>query len=159
MVEYEGLHLICFKCGKYGHKGEECRPEMESSTGTSVDAATKTTNTTGTSNTTSSPYGPWMLSSYARRWQGHRPRQHQDHQFSHSPQILGRRVDISTVDRRGSPPRSSGQDPSRRPIGKASGGLAHITQSRFTVLQEPAHTSDLDVDIVKLEDPNTSENE
>lgn len=23
-VEYEGLHLICFKCGKYGHNGEEC---------------------------------------------------------------------------------------------------------------------------------------
>lgn len=23
-VEYEGIHLICFKCGKYGHHGEEC---------------------------------------------------------------------------------------------------------------------------------------
>lgn len=23
-VEYEGLHLICFRCGKYGHKEEMC---------------------------------------------------------------------------------------------------------------------------------------
>lgn len=24
LVEYEGLHLICFTCGRYGHKGENC---------------------------------------------------------------------------------------------------------------------------------------
>lgn len=23
-VEYEGLHLICFQCGKYSHRGEDC---------------------------------------------------------------------------------------------------------------------------------------
>lgn len=23
-IEYEGLHSICFKCGKYGHKREQC---------------------------------------------------------------------------------------------------------------------------------------
>ena len=23
-VEYEGIHLICFGCGKYGHKKEAC---------------------------------------------------------------------------------------------------------------------------------------
>lgn len=23
-VEYEGLHLICFDCGRYGHRKEEC---------------------------------------------------------------------------------------------------------------------------------------
>ena len=23
-IEYEGLHLICFKCGKYGHDNEHC---------------------------------------------------------------------------------------------------------------------------------------
>lgn len=24
LLEYEGLHLICFKCGKYGHKANQC---------------------------------------------------------------------------------------------------------------------------------------
>lgn len=24
LVEYEGLHLICFSCGKYGHRSEAC---------------------------------------------------------------------------------------------------------------------------------------
>nr|KYP36275.1 hypothetical protein KK1_042632 [Cajanus cajan] len=23
-LEYEGLHAICFKCGKYGHKQDQC---------------------------------------------------------------------------------------------------------------------------------------
>jgi hypothetical protein len=23
-IEYEGLHTICFSCGKYGHRMEEC---------------------------------------------------------------------------------------------------------------------------------------
>lgn len=30
-IEYEGLHLICFKYGKYGHKADEC-PSLMSST-------------------------------------------------------------------------------------------------------------------------------
>lgn len=24
LIEYEGLHLICFSCGKYGHKVNQC---------------------------------------------------------------------------------------------------------------------------------------
>lgn len=23
-LEYEGLHAICFRCGKYGHKKDQC---------------------------------------------------------------------------------------------------------------------------------------
>ncbi|RYQ95802.1 hypothetical protein Ahy_B08g091161 [Arachis hypogaea] len=23
-IEYEGLHLICFSCGKYGHRLDQC---------------------------------------------------------------------------------------------------------------------------------------
>lgn len=26
--EYEGIHLICFHCGHYGHRSEEC-PELQ----------------------------------------------------------------------------------------------------------------------------------
>ncbi|KAJ1393800.1 Zinc finger, CCHC-type [Sesbania bispinosa] len=28
-LEYEGLHLICFRCGKYGHKRENCYEPVE----------------------------------------------------------------------------------------------------------------------------------
>lgn len=28
-LEYEGLHAICFRCGKYGHKKENCREMLE----------------------------------------------------------------------------------------------------------------------------------
>lgn len=28
-VEYEGLHLLCLQCGKYGHFSEVCETQME----------------------------------------------------------------------------------------------------------------------------------
>lgn len=28
-IEYEGLHSICFRCGKYGHKLDQCRELLE----------------------------------------------------------------------------------------------------------------------------------
>ncbi|MCI53307.1 hypothetical protein A2U01_0074553, partial [Trifolium medium] len=28
-LEYEGLHAVCFNCGKYGHKKDVC-PELKS---------------------------------------------------------------------------------------------------------------------------------
>ncbi|XP_016168984.1 uncharacterized protein LOC107611585 [Arachis ipaensis] len=28
-IEYEGLHLICFKCGLYGHRSEQCSEPSE----------------------------------------------------------------------------------------------------------------------------------
>lgn len=24
LIEYEGLHLVCFQCGRYGHRAEQC---------------------------------------------------------------------------------------------------------------------------------------
>lgn len=32
LVEYEGLHLICFRCGRYGHRGKECVESNQNST-------------------------------------------------------------------------------------------------------------------------------
>ncbi|XP_019170572.1 PREDICTED: uncharacterized protein LOC109166143 [Ipomoea nil] len=28
-IEYEGIHLICFKCGKYGHKFDSCGQDVQ----------------------------------------------------------------------------------------------------------------------------------
>lgn len=28
-IEYEGIHLICFKCGVYGHRAEQCHHNEE----------------------------------------------------------------------------------------------------------------------------------
>lgn len=51
-VEYEGLHLICFCCGKYGHRIEQC-PDSKSATKTAVDNLV--TNQAATEGTESSP--------------------------------------------------------------------------------------------------------
>ncbi|XP_019160909.1 PREDICTED: uncharacterized protein LOC109157461 [Ipomoea nil] len=44
-VEYEGIHLICFKCGKYGHKldscGQELQPQTDPSSESMEDDASK----------------------------------------------------------------------------------------------------------------------
>ncbi|KAL4332531.1 hypothetical protein GQ457_07G011940 [Hibiscus cannabinus] len=57
-IEYEGLPLICFKCGKYGHMKENC--------GVSVVAV----NTHDNSDTPRNPkdlYGPWMQVVHRKR--------------------------------------------------------------------------------------------
>ncbi|XP_019199070.1 PREDICTED: uncharacterized protein LOC109192823 [Ipomoea nil] len=28
-IEYEGIHSICFSCGRYGHRTEQCSPEIQ----------------------------------------------------------------------------------------------------------------------------------
>lgn len=69
-MEYEGIHLICFKCGRYGHRGEGC-PE---STNTNPMAAKEVKgDLVGGEQPEEtrevSPYGPWMLAKYQRRKQ------------------------------------------------------------------------------------------
>lgn len=33
VIEYEGLHMICFECGKYGHRAETCSRKQKESVG------------------------------------------------------------------------------------------------------------------------------
>lgn len=136
-VEYDGLHLICFTCGKYCHRGEECGTPK-------ADAVPEPT--PASSSTPSSPYGPWMLPSYVRRQQEqgqrHRPARHSPRappMESHDPGPS--RPQRGPLD--GSAHMSAG--PAR-----PSGGPAHITRSHFEVLQEPGQHDDLGVDIAQL---------
>lgn len=66
-VEYEGLHHICYLCGKYGHKKEYC-PSTRQSTG---DASEPTSPAPmhQKGGTASQPFGPWMLPAHGRRKQ------------------------------------------------------------------------------------------
>lgn len=56
-MEYEGLYLICFACGKYGHKCESCLKK-----GTQVPQPNPLMVPT-----LENPYGPWMLPKNTRR--------------------------------------------------------------------------------------------
>lgn len=60
-VEYEGLHLICFGCGKYGHRQEVCpavsKPSSEAPPPPPASSPVAT------------DFGPWMLPRSTRRRQ------------------------------------------------------------------------------------------
>lgn len=61
-VEYEGLHLICFECGKYGHRLDDCPQIVHAPSSQSGTLATLQTVGEGhTDKAEDQPFGPWML--------------------------------------------------------------------------------------------------
>ena len=84
-VEYEALHFICFKCGKYVHKKELCSKECIKNVNEGChDANVIETNTvTLGNNSMKDDFGPWMLVQKDRR--GRRRTKEQ---------ILEKRVDL-----------------------------------------------------------------
>lgn len=60
-VEYEGLHLICFKCGRYGHRNEECGGSMN------VSVAVDPPPTQASKEKELDDFGPWMVATNNRR--------------------------------------------------------------------------------------------
>lgn len=66
-IEYEGLHHICFSCGRYGHKKEYCTGIPSSSEGRAITNSRKPQSQV--SSTTSQPFRPWMLPAHVRRKQ------------------------------------------------------------------------------------------
>lgn len=69
-VEYEGLHLICFQCGKYGHRGDDCpplyAPVSDPINAVPLDSAPPDS-TDSSDPKPSSPFGPWMLPEYQKK--------------------------------------------------------------------------------------------
>lgn len=66
-VEYEGLHLICFECGRYDHRAEACTGSVDINADGIGGVKTQAQATEIVGNKPASPYGPWMLPSYQRR--------------------------------------------------------------------------------------------
>lgn len=79
-IEYEGIHLICFLCGKYGHEKDACihliRPPMASPQDQSSLPQEGGSNKDGKGSGGSEPipqgnaegnFGPWMLVTRSRR--------------------------------------------------------------------------------------------
>ncbi|KAK4268164.1 hypothetical protein QN277_024853 [Acacia crassicarpa] len=92
-VEYEGLNLICFDCGRFGHRKERCPHRCSTSECHEIpqhspqqppQRLSVNTSMTGLEET----FGPWMLVS--RRNRGGRPVHRSNSKTQHQPpRILG----------------------------------------------------------------------
>ncbi|KAJ1416228.1 Zinc finger, CCHC-type [Sesbania bispinosa] len=136
-VEYEGLHLVCFKCGRYGHKKEACPllfkeneekdkevPQMDSTVTSSAATVTQEED---------SSFGPWMMA--------HKP---QRRNFRNSGVVSGKKNgDVIPEGQRGS---SSNVAPK-------SGGNKGKQGSRFNVLYSEDNVI---ADISKVTDGNSA---
>ncbi|XP_061372079.1 uncharacterized protein LOC133314599 [Gastrolobium bilobum] len=67
-VEYEGLHLICYSCGKYGHRAESCNSNLgsngvaEGERGMAIDVdGHMDKGTAGVEEDRQEGFGPWMV--------------------------------------------------------------------------------------------------
>ncbi|OMO77876.1 Zinc knuckle CX2CX4HX4C [Corchorus capsularis] len=70
-VEYEGLHLICFGCGQFGHRKDACSLNIPNATAaaTNVDSNVSRQGPTHEEGSSDAGFGPWMI---VQR-KGHRP--------------------------------------------------------------------------------------
>ncbi|XP_017972900.1 PREDICTED: uncharacterized protein LOC18612588 [Theobroma cacao] len=62
-VEYEGLHMLCFHCGKFGHGSDLCPVRQKETEGFSEEQVTKLASEkkNPTREHESTPYGLWMV--------------------------------------------------------------------------------------------------
>lgn len=66
-VEYEGLHLICFECGRYDHRGEDCLMAHPPSNPSVPPSTPPVPPSPVVPEPPSSLYGPWMLANYRKK--------------------------------------------------------------------------------------------
>ncbi|KAH9770764.1 putative ribonuclease H protein [Citrus sinensis] len=83
LVEYEGLPMICFSCGKYGHFTEDCGEKILKETGTTKTVANNAPVVVNEKNirgaeTGGNKFGPWMIVSRKDK-----PRNYAGNNFSH----------------------------------------------------------------------------
>ncbi|XP_019200262.1 PREDICTED: uncharacterized protein LOC109193892 [Ipomoea nil] len=80
-IAYEGLHLVCFGCGKYGHAQEAC-PATKSTAmageierGPAVAEQEAAVQSSADAETTAKPYGSWMVVTKPQRRFPQKPEQ------------------------------------------------------------------------------------
>lgn len=63
IVEYEGLRMVCFHCGKFGHNDESCQAKQREQEGHTEEEAMNITqkNAIQEKDYKSARYGPWMV--------------------------------------------------------------------------------------------------
>lgn len=66
-IEYEGLHHICFLCGRYGHKKDHCPTRQSSPEEPTSASIVPRPQPPGSS--PAQPFGVWMLPAHVRRKQ------------------------------------------------------------------------------------------
>lgn len=145
MIEYEGLHLIYFKCGIYRHKGDEC-PCLEAKAVESKTPKKQDRPKAMEESKAKSPYGPWMLPSYVRLRQAIKANFH-DRPQQRSKERDGIRVDLDPL-------------PSGGPNGEQVGSqfrsnwarkdMEGTTRSIFQVLQNFNEELDQPVDLAQI---------
>ncbi|XP_031111990.1 uncharacterized protein LOC116015963 [Ipomoea triloba] len=85
LVAYEGMHLVCFSCGLYGHR-QDCCPTVPQKDPEEADhegneqgrdlmgqQSARAPTTMGTGGITARPYGPWMIAQRRERRQNGKP--------------------------------------------------------------------------------------
>lgn len=110
-VEYEGLHKICFKCGRHGHKKEHCEPLREDGDPAAPSTSTSTRPFVDQA-TPDNPFGPWMLPAYERqRQQLAHARMTRRSTPSAATQQMNRKLDNNRASTRNSDPVVDGSQP------------------------------------------------
>lgn len=68
-VEYEGIHLVCFNCGRYGHKEEDCSRSENEATDSEEETKNQAIRNPARMNRpeVTEDFGPWMLVQHQRR--------------------------------------------------------------------------------------------
>ena len=66
-IEYEGLHLICFRCGMYGHDLDHCSFANNDTENMIIPDKVVKEQSPLTNGSDAEPYGEWMV--VQRRWQ------------------------------------------------------------------------------------------
>lgn len=71
LVEYKGLHFVCFECGQYGHRSADCPRLCKAAQQERVDQEDRAREATELPDSSISPndsmYGPWMVAANHRR--------------------------------------------------------------------------------------------
>lgn len=142
-VEYEGLHLICFECGRYGHKQDMCPATTKSDRGDAQPPLLPSEEATG--------FGPWMLPrNNSRR---HRQTAARTGGVPSSAQPEGATTPTRGMGQQGASARSSSLDQGAAHKAEMKGGPTQVPQQGrpgFRVLAGLPEGEDLETTIQQL---------